>query len=119
MAEDKEVKRLNYFKGLFLQEEDFNAEQAYHIRMRRLHNRTLHTWGVVEGLVVSQGSSTNSVVVSSGIAIDNLGQEIVLLPGSPSISTGIAKGDVFITVSYAEVDDPSDKYTTAGVENKF
>lgn len=121
MAEDKEVKRLNYFKGQFLQEEDFNAEQAYHIRMRRLHNRALHTWGVVEGLAVSQGSSTNSVVVAPGIAIDNLGQEIVLpIPGSSSIAiTGVTKGDVFITVSYGEVDDPLDKYATAGVEGKF
>jgi hypothetical protein len=121
MAEDKEVKRLNYFKGQFLQEEDFNAEQAYHIRMRRLHNRALHTWGVVEGLVVSQIASTNSVVVAPGIAIDKMGQEIVLpLPGSQSIPiSGVTKGEVFITISYDEADDPADKYTTAGVEGKF
>jgi len=121
MAEDKEVKRLSYFKGQFLQEEDFNAEQAYHIRMRRLHNRALHTWGVVEGLEVTQAAGTNSIVVAPGIAIDKMGQEIVLpIPGSASVPiTGVTKGDVFITISYGEADDPLDAYTTAGVEGKF
>ena len=45
-----EVKRMRYFDGLFLKQEEFNLEQNYHIRMRRLHNRHLHTQGIVWGL---------------------------------------------------------------------
>lgn len=47
-----EILRMNYFDGLKLYKDEFIKEQNYHIRMRRLHNRRLHTWGIVWGLDV-------------------------------------------------------------------
>jgi hypothetical protein len=42
--------RVRYFNGQFLQEEDFQVEQAYHLDRQRRHNRTLHTPGIADGL---------------------------------------------------------------------
>lgn len=47
------VKRLNYFNGQFLKEKDFQEEQSYHRENQRLHNKNLHSWGIVEGLELS------------------------------------------------------------------
>jgi hypothetical protein len=74
-----EIKRLNYFTGQFLVEKDFQDEQAYHLEMRRRHNRYLHSWGVADGLQVAGGPDIKTLRVGAGLAIDNLGQEIVLL----------------------------------------
>lgn len=67
-----EVKRMRYFDGLFLKQEEFNLEQNYHIRMRRLHNRHLHTQGIVWGLDVKVESGT-VVVIEPGMAINTIG----------------------------------------------
>jgi hypothetical protein len=66
-----EVKRMRYFDGLFLKQEEFNLEQNYHIRMRRLHNRHLHTQGIVWGLDVKVESG--KVVIEPGMAINTIG----------------------------------------------
>ena len=42
-----------YFRGQLLDEADFRSEQDYHRDAGLLHNTTLHSWGVVEGLTVS------------------------------------------------------------------
>lgn len=64
-----EVKRMNYYNGLFLKEDDFKCEQNYHIRMLRLHNQLLHnTYGVAEGLEVLP-SGTKNFLVRKGAAI--------------------------------------------------
>jgi hypothetical protein len=74
-----EIKRLNYFTSQFLVAQDFKDEQKYHIEMRRLHNRRMHTWGIVEGLRVFRPKGNDrSVVVLPGVAIDNKGREIVV-----------------------------------------
>jgi len=44
-----EIKRVNYFTYQFLVEKDFTDEQAYHLGMRRRHNRLHHIWGVRKG----------------------------------------------------------------------
>ena len=117
-----EIKRLNYFTSQFLEEGDFLDEQHYMVDMRRRHNRTLHRWGVVEGLQVSK-TAARQVSVTPGMAIDSDGREIVLpadpapQPLDPSLAgTGT---NVFITIAYREVNDPADAYTTAGVTGKF
>ena len=84
-----EVTRMRYFNGLFLKEEEFNLEQNYHIRMRRLHNLHFHGEGIVWGLEVTPGSSNQTVIVNPGMALkkvksangegnENVCQEIVL-----------------------------------------
>ena len=63
-------KRLRYYNGQFLQEQDFTAEQEYHLDRQRRHNRQLHTYGIAEGLTVTAGVGATSAVVSPGTAVD-------------------------------------------------
>ena len=44
---NEDFKRINYFKGFFVQAEDLQQAETYHIEKLRLHNRCLHTPGVV------------------------------------------------------------------------
>jgi hypothetical protein len=72
--------RPNYFEGQVLDAEDLRSEQAYfRQRLRRLNLR-LHGHGVVSGLGVSvRGGATDAQVqIAPGVAIDGMGEEIVL-----------------------------------------
>lgn len=77
-----EFKRINFFKGFFTQAEDWNDAEAYHIEKRRLHNRCLHTPGIVRGyldaLDVKASEDGASVYVATGCAIDDQGREVHL-----------------------------------------
>ncbi len=72
-----DIKRMRYFDQQLLVLKDFTDEQGYHREMRRRHNQALHTTGVATGLDVSK-TGAKEVTVKAGMAIDNLGQEVVL-----------------------------------------
>jgi hypothetical protein len=61
--------RPKYSHGQLLLEEDFLAEQDYHVNARRLHSLKLHDWGVVRGLTVSRENDT-SLTLHPGVAIE-------------------------------------------------
>ena len=42
-------KRINFFKGFLTTEKDWNDAERYHIDKRRLHNRMMHSPGIVYG----------------------------------------------------------------------
>ncbi len=108
-----EIKRLNYFTNQFLVEADFKDEQAYHLGMRRLHNKLLHTPGVAEGLLVTGAVNTNKVTVDLGTALDAQGREIVLAePQSITLPVGPTKAEVYIAYDQK----PSDPSTIKGAE---
>jgi hypothetical protein len=73
---DMSIERVNYFDRQYLRLEDFTDEQGYQIAMRRRHNISHHTWGIVEGLepTIVDGSP----YVSPGLAIDGFGRELIL-----------------------------------------
>lgn len=104
------IKRLQYFNGFFLKEQDFTTEQKYHLDMRRRHNQRLHTKGVVSGLKVTPGP--REVSISSGMAIDSEGREIVLEKTENFPVT--SKGD--IVLSYKE--EATDPATETGITGK-
>jgi hypothetical protein len=111
-----DVKRLNYFNHQFLNEKDFQDEQSYHIFMRRLHNRLLHKWGVVEGLTVEKRGD-REVIVRPGVAIDREGREIVLA-NELGCETGTGSGPhAFVTIAYRETHHEDDRQNTAEVES--
>ncbi|MFZ0771193.1 MAG: hypothetical protein WCA49_08060 [Candidatus Sulfotelmatobacter sp.] len=110
------VKRLNYFTHQFLREQDFQAEQAYHVALRRQHNRLLHGWGVVEGFDVRK-KSEREIVIDPGIAIDNLGREIVLAtPVVRDFSNFERSSHGYATIAYAETWDEADHHSAGGVD---
>lgn len=48
----KELKRMRYFDGLFLDKDDYKLDQDYQRRLLQLHNRYMHTNGIVAGLEI-------------------------------------------------------------------
>jgi hypothetical protein len=110
------VKRLNYFTHQFLREQDFKDEQDYHIEMRRRHNRSLHGWGVVEGLEVRK-KSDHEIVIDPGSAIDGSGREIVLsAPVVHDLSSFERGSNTYIAIGYGESWDEADHHSAGGVD---
>jgi hypothetical protein len=111
------IKRLKYFNHQFLREQDFTAEQAYHIAMRRLHNRSVHGWGVVEGLDVRK-KSDREITIEPGVAIDGEGREIVLSHTVVrDLSSFNRDSHTFVTIGYEETWDDSDRYASGGIDD--
>lgn len=97
-------KRPRYFDGRLLTAKDLQAEQNYHREKRRLLNRALHGWGVVEGLEVA--ASGDAITVSPGFALDPEGNEIVI-PDPVTIRPTDRLGG-FVCLRYTEVEtDPT------------
>ncbi len=70
-------KRPTYRQGQLLKEGDFLDEQNYHAEARQQHNRHVHGWGIVHGLMIRQ-IDEKIVEVGPGHAIDQNGRELVL-----------------------------------------
>ncbi|MGK7899198.1 MAG: hypothetical protein AB4372_37675 [Xenococcus sp. (in: cyanobacteria)] len=91
--------------------------------MRHLHNRSLHTWGVVEGLEINKFGD-KQVSVNNGMAIDSEGKEIVVLDEQPteiktvSLSEFAAGSTIYITLAAQDFEDEKDRYTL-GSEIKY
>lgn len=99
-------KRLKFYNGQFLQQQDFTDEQQYHIDRLRRHNRQMHTYGVAEGLAVTAPIGGSSATVAPGTALDGEGRPIIL-PQSRNLSFGSLTNQwVLVVISYAE--QPSD-----------
>lgn len=81
-CEELATERMRYFTGRYMTARDFRDEQAYHLTHRHLHNRMMHGWGVLCGLHVYEhpnaGCRNDRVTVSSGMAIDCCGREVVV-----------------------------------------
>jgi hypothetical protein len=107
--------RMNYFNGQRLEARDFRLDQDYHMRVRRLLNSSLYTYGIASGLEVTvKAGDAHRVVVSPGLALDPEGREIVVLEdtellvtGLPSPVEGVAVGN-YLTIRYTEA--PVDRF---------
>jgi hypothetical protein len=108
------TQRLNYFNHQLLRVQDFADEQAYHLGMRRAHNRMLHTPGVAQGLEVDHAGST--LTVHSGVALDGTGREIVLQDGAEvQVPAELAGKTAWLTIAYGErTTDPTAEAGAAG-----
>jgi hypothetical protein len=114
-----EFKRLKFFTGFFTTAVDWEAEQNYHLEKLKLHNKRLHTPGIIRG----EGEELNVVAtgglklqVRPGAALDSRGntiflgtpQELVIdkaalkLPEADPDSTVY---DVYIVAMYSESPD--------------
>ncbi|MFC5743219.1 hypothetical protein [Dyella tabacisoli] len=100
------ISRTHYFSGESLLTADFECEQQYNMEMLALLNSSLRTWGIATGLEVSwqAGSQSNQVTVSAGMAIDQLGRQIVLTAARVLKLDGVPVGStVYLTIRYHEV----------------
>lgn len=71
-------KRVNYIHGLVLGVDEFKQEECYLLEKDRLHNRSLHGYGTVCGLAITQEDKDAGIEikVSPGMAISPAGQVI-------------------------------------------
>jgi hypothetical protein len=97
------AKRLRYFFGQVLSVDDFREEQQYLIGRRHLHNLALHGWGVATGMsvTVSDDTSSQSVVIEPGLALDRHGREIELA-APVAVQLAIPGCSQYVIVEYAE-----------------
>jgi len=110
------LKRVHYFDHQFLKVHDFQAEQDYHLEMRRRHNRMLHGWGVVDGLQVQQ-KGQRDITIDPGMAIDNLGREIILSSQITCQLVSLERNThVFIALGYQDSWDEQDHQKAGGIE---
>jgi hypothetical protein len=110
------IKRLNYFNHQFLEEQDFRDEQQYHVDMRRRLNRSLHTFGVAEGLQVAK-SGDLELTIEPGFALDREGRELVVLePLTYDISHLRRHGHLHVFIAYKEGLEDPDRRSHGGVE---
>jgi|GEM_PF-4972802 len=76
-------KRMNYFHGMLLTEQDFETEQTYVREKLKLHNR-VHGSGVVWGMSLKKGCITvgdqeiTKIFIEAGLAVDCTGEDIVV-----------------------------------------
>ena len=85
MSENQQLgfKRINFFKGFLTTEKDWNDAERYHIDKRRLHNRLMHSAGIVYGYsgdlkVNARARGDLSVEVQPGYAIDGMGNDLMI-----------------------------------------
>ncbi len=76
-------KRINFFKGFLTTEKDWNDAERYHIDKRKLHNKLLHSPGIVYGYatdlkVTARARGDLSVEVQPGYAIDGQGNDLMI-----------------------------------------
>jgi Chaperone of endosialidase len=110
-------KRVRFFDGQFLQEQDFVDEQKYHLDRERRHLRLLHVAGIADGLAVA-AKGANQVTVAPGTAIDSDGRQLALaqtvtvdLPAE----TFNDKQGIELYLSYRESEE--DEQTTKGISD--
>ncbi|SNQ61965.1 tail fiber domain-containing protein [Candidatus Methanoperedens nitratireducens] len=108
-----EVRSIRYFDGLFMKAEEFILEQNYHTRMRRIHNRYLHSSGIVWGLEILKskkpGANPADVTITQGMALnkveedgEEVSKEIILTDDTDvSLSSYGAGKTVYIYISYS------------------
>jgi hypothetical protein len=110
--------RVRFFNGQVLSVADLEAEQNYHLEMRRLHNRVLHGVGVVQGLTVTKDMArTEGVIVSPGFALDGQGREIIVDKAADLDIGRCTRSTCFVTLQYKET--PSDPSPTRGGVSEF
>lgn len=76
ISETAAFKRLRFFDGMSLTPADFQLEQQYFRAKAKLHNRSLHGFGIISGLKVTV--CAGQIVVESGLALDCEGNELVI-----------------------------------------
>jgi hypothetical protein len=112
---DNVQKRLRYFDGQFLRDQDFIDEQNYHLDRQQRHNRLLHAPGIVSGLEVTVKPETGEVTVAPGTALDSAGRQIVLSKETKlNLESTVAGQALLVYLAFAQ--ETSDLAQTGSAE---
>ncbi|MEO8153899.1 MAG: hypothetical protein ABI605_12575 [Rhizobacter sp.] len=79
------LERLRYFPRELLTADKLRAEQDYFLEKQRRHNRFMHGWGVVCGLVVKPDPNAGplALIICPGYALSPFGNEIHVADAQP------------------------------------
>ena len=95
-------KRPNFFNGKLITPEDLALEQQYFREKFKLHNRSLHGFGIVSGLNVALDSG--KITVEPGLALDCEGNELVVDTAQSIVPPPISgSSTIYLNVRFAEV----------------
>lgn len=102
------MSRLRFFNGQFLVEDDFTDQEQFHIDQRELQGRTLHVWGVTQGLSVTQkAGDPTTLIISEGAAVDGAGHQILLdVPREVQPPVAATNQTYSVVITFKE--DPTD-----------
>lgn len=70
--------RVNYFDRQFIRLAELRDEQTYHLELRRRHNLSHHSWGIVQGLDILT-EQDGRAALRPGLAVDGYGRELLLI----------------------------------------
>ncbi|MBD2184295.1 hypothetical protein [Aerosakkonema funiforme] len=96
-------KRLRYFDGQFLKDQDFIDEQKYHVDRTRRLSRSLQVSGISEGLAVTVAGN-DRVTVNPGSGVDPKGRLIVLATPEDVSLVSYRNQTVSLFISYQEIE---------------
>ena len=105
-------KRVRFYDGQFLKDQDFIDDQKYHVDRQRRLARALTVSGICEGLTVEVGEG--KVTVQPGSAIDEEGRQVVLAQPREVPLGDFLGQTVAITIAYAVVESDKGGAETGG-----
>lgn len=109
------IKRLRYFNGQFLNQQDFIDDQAAHLAHERAQLRALCVAGICEGMTVTYTTGTAPPSISAGVAIDSSGRMIVIKDPITGPTPAGLSGEFLLHVRFNEVtSDPAGAQGTPG-----
>jgi hypothetical protein len=95
-------KRIRAVDGMAVTADVWEEAHDYHRQLHRLHTLLHHGSGIVTGLeVIASDPADNSVYLLPGMAVDSLGQSIVV-PEPRAYDLGNAEDRLYLIVSYNE-----------------
>lgn len=95
-------KRIRAVDGMAVTADVWEESHDYHRQLMRLHMVLNHGSGIISGLeVIASDPADNSVYLLPGLAIDPIGQTIVV-PEPRAYDLGKADGHLYFIVSYSE-----------------
>jgi hypothetical protein len=98
-----ELRRVNPFRGLMIDESTWADAHDYHRHALRLHLLSAHGWGVVQGLeVVAAADAPDTIVVRPGVAIDQQGQVLLLAQELRLLMAGQDGQTRYVVARYGE-----------------
>lgn len=95
-------KRIRAVDGMAVTADVWEEAHDYHRQLMRLHTILNHGSGIISGLeVIASEPADNSVYLLPGLAIDPIGQTIIV-PEPRAYDLGKADGHLYLIVSYNE-----------------
>jgi hypothetical protein len=95
-------KRIRAMDGMAVTADVWEEAHDYHRQLNRLHAMLYHGAGIVVGLeVIASEPADNSVYLMPGLAVDSIGQTIVV-PEPRAYDLGNAEGRLYLIVAYTE-----------------